>query len=112
MSKRKYIRSYFYGHPCHIYYGDIDERGVYSNWRLSETDMPIKEIHPEELHCPKCGRQAKETNGQDPCIANLPGVTAACCGHGVEEPYVLFDNGVDLRGQDAIDFFEKVKEPA
>jgi hypothetical protein len=36
--------------------------------------------------------------GHDPCIARLPGVRYACCGHGVHEGYIQFENGVVLRG--------------
>jgi hypothetical protein len=36
--------------------------------------------------------------GHDPCIARLPGVRYACCGHGVREGYIQFDNGVVVRG--------------
>jgi hypothetical protein len=33
----------------------------------------------------------------DPCIANLPGVLFACCGHGVGRGYVAFENGITIR---------------
>ena len=36
--------------------------------------------------------------GHDPCIANLPGVVFACCGHGVKEGYVCFESGTIIRG--------------
>jgi len=41
-------------------------------------------------------RRTKE--GHDPCIANLPGVEYACCGHGVCEGYAMFINGIVLKG--------------
>ena len=31
--------------------------------------------------CPACGK-VPTAEGHDACIANLPGVTGACCGHG------------------------------
>lgn len=37
-------------------------------------------------------------SGHDPCIANLPGVIYACCGHGVVEGYIAFENGVIVKG--------------
>lgn len=50
-----------------------------------------------DIRCPKCGR--KETSeGHDPCIANLPGVLNACCGHGNKEGYIMFENGITIRG--------------
>ena len=40
-----------------------------------------------------------ESGGHDPCIANLPGVTYACCGHGLDTAsgYVAFDDGRCMR---------------
>jgi len=46
----------------------------------------------------KCGHR-RTVKGHDPCIANLPGVIGACCGHGVEQGYVTFQNGIVIRGQ-------------
>jgi hypothetical protein len=40
--------------------------------------------------CARCGLPPTET-GDDPCIANLPGVIYACCGHG-GYGYVTFDD--------------------
>jgi hypothetical protein len=60
--------------------------------------------------CPHCRRRTKGGDifgGHDPCIANLPGVVAACCGHaaltagGFDGCYVEFENGTVLRGDDA-----------
>jgi len=34
----------------------------------------------------------------DDCLGELPGVEAACCGHGEQLGYVLFNNGVVVRG--------------
>lgn len=36
--------------------------------------------------------------GYDACLGRLPGVVAACCGHGVDDGYILFENGVNIRG--------------
>jgi len=43
-------------------------------------------------------------DGHDPCIANLPGVKFACCGHGVRKGYVSFDNGIiiDFASEDIV----------
>lgn len=43
--------------------------------------------------CKRCGADPIETDGHDPCIANLPGVRNACCGHGVDDPYIEFNDG-------------------
>lgn len=42
--------------------------------------------------CRACGQRRTE-DGHDPCIANLPGVLYACCGHGVEGGYIKFEDG-------------------
>jgi hypothetical protein len=38
--------------------------------------------------CAHCGEERTE-RGHDPCIANLPGVWSACCGHGVVTPFLV-----------------------
>lgn len=48
--------------------------------------------------CRKCGLE-RTPEGHDPCIANLPGVKYACCGHGLQEGYVCFENGVVVRSE-------------
>jgi hypothetical protein len=38
------------------------------------------------------------------CIANLPGVKNACCGHGLEanRAYIVFDDGNEVRGNEEV----------
>lgn len=59
--------------------------------------------------CPACGLKREEEHGPDPCWGMLPGVDAACCGHGGAgdcKPYILFENGMAVyfagRGVDGI----------
>lgn len=67
-------------------------------WRERKTGKIAKGAPPFfERRCGFCGEQATP-DGHDPCIANLPGVTNACCGHGIDEGYVQFENGVVIRG--------------
>jgi hypothetical protein len=47
--------------------------------------------------CPKCNMTPTE-EGHDACLKNLPGVKAACCGHGKHEGYVRFDDDTEIRG--------------
>jgi len=49
--------------------------------------------------CPKCGEVPGGDN-HDPCMQNLPGVEYACCGHGVEEGYIKFEDGRTFRFSD------------
>lgn len=57
----------------------------------------------KNLICPRCGLKATE-DGHDPCIANLPNVDFACCGHGLEADkigyqlaYIMYSNGEVIR---------------
>jgi len=43
--------------------------------------------------CKKCGADPNKTDGHDPCLAGLPGVRNACCGHGIDEAYIEFEDG-------------------
>jgi hypothetical protein len=43
--------------------------------------------------CAKCGADPRLFDGDDPCLAGLPGVRNACCGHGRDQPYIEFDDG-------------------
>ena len=69
--------------------------------RPGKPDSYIDSGKPIEIPCarpcPKCGR-FQSPQGFDPCIANLPGVLAACCGHGVQPGYITFANGTEVRG--------------
>jgi hypothetical protein len=47
--------------------------------------------------CRLCG-QLPTPEGHDACLGTLPGVRAACCGHGKTEGYVMFDSGLMIRG--------------
>lgn len=40
----------------------------------------------KERPCVSCGLLA-EIDGPDPCLGVLPGVSSACCGHGIEPGY-------------------------
>jgi hypothetical protein len=55
--------------------------------------------------CIKCGLR-RTAQGHDPCIANLPGVKNACCGHGDGDAYIEFLNGTVVRGDCSIELEE------
>lgn len=47
--------------------------------------------------------------GHDACIANLPGVRYACCGHSMGRvAYVVFDDGLSLYGNAALAAMEMI----
>ena len=70
-----------------------------NQWVYSDTKEPTID------HNRPCGRCGKTRVGEhDACIANLPGVMNACCGHGDRQlAYIQFKNGVTISG------FEKDK---
>jgi hypothetical protein len=80
------------------------EIGILNNeWVYCDTDEKIDEV--ELRACSRC-KLYPTPEGHDPCIANLKGVTNACCGHGIEDGYVQLENGLVIRGQ-----FDHIKYP-
>ena len=69
------VKSFSRGHE--IYYDGI-------NWRYSDTNEIVDHSRP----CIRCGR-FPTAEGYDACLGHIEGATAACCGHGVEEPYSM-----------------------
>lgn len=73
---------------------------VLDDW--SEYYYDTMEPYDKSRPCTRCGKLPTH-EGHDSCLGHLPGVTAACCGHGVEEGYILFDNGMAIRGNLKLD---------
>lgn len=76
-----------------------------ADWRWAGTGEPARS---GERACTSCGRVSED--GCDPCLGRLPGVKAACCGHGKNEAYVLFDDGSGIEGAAALDFQRLMSE--
>lgn len=72
------ISSYSRGHP--IEYSD-------GQWVYSDNKRPINSNRP----CARCGH-APTPEGYDHCIGHIDGAVSACCGHGVEDAYVVYKN--------------------
>ena len=85
MNKEYKWRSYLNG--AEVYYED-------GEWYYSDNSESAKETKRRE--CPACGKMPTK-EGHDACLGTLPGVKHACCGHGVEEGYIMFENGVVIR---------------
>lgn len=60
-----------------------------------ETGLVVDTMDPD---CNLCGKK-RTKDGHDPCIANLPGVKFACCGHGTDQGYIFFENGTIIYGK-------------
>lgn len=69
----------------------------YYQWKGLEYHLNHKSPIVKEKPCIKCGKMPT-SDGHDACLGTLPGVIAACCGHGVKEGYILFENGISLSG--------------
>lgn len=84
-------RASFRGHPT---WWDEDA----GKWRYEDTGEPTPGYGGEVRPCVECGAE-HEFNAPDPCLGMLPGVEAACCGHGDRErACVRFTSGVVLEG--------------
>ena len=92
--------SYFRGHPVVCLANEAGER--YADDLTPTVDAEGQSV---ERPCVLCGLLAAP-DGPDPCLGLLPDVRAACCGHGVDEPYVWLVHGT-VRGQQALDYFSQ-----
>ena len=90
---------YFRGHPVVCLAGEDGER--YADDLTPTVDEAGASV---ERPCVQCGLLAAP-DGPDPCLGMLPDVRAACCGHGVDEPYVWCH--FTVRGQQALDYFSQ-----
>jgi len=71
------ITSYQRGHL--IEYNLLTKQWVYSDDKSSiEKERP----------CIRCG-ELPTKEGYDTCLGHIPGLKSACCGHGVEAPYLI-----------------------
>ncbi len=59
-----------------VYY--IDNKWCYENGTIAD----------ENAACVRCGKPPTK-EGYDACLGYVLGATSACCGHGIEEPYVM-----------------------
>lgn len=55
-----------------------------TNWRYSDNNKIADDSRP----CKRCGRKPTK-EGYDACLRHIEGAKSACCGHGVEKPYVV-----------------------
>ena len=70
------VKSYSRG--WEIYYEGKD-------WRYVDNNTLLDDSRP----CKKCGCMPTK-DGYDACLGHIKGAKSACCGHGVEEPYVIY----------------------
>lgn len=113
MLRRRQLRTiasygFYRGHLVVCFAGEDDTYERYASDLTRTVDEDGTGI---ERPCVRCHALA-EPDGPDPCLGLLSGVVSACCGHGVEEPYILFraprpgtERGTVLRGEHALRYF-------
>lgn len=57
-------------------------------WRYKDTNEILNDN--DNRPCKRCGRRPTK-EGYDACLGRIPNATSACCGHGVEEPYIVYE---------------------
>lgn len=74
---------------------DIEYNSDNNEWIYSDNKQSTKVLRP----CKHCGK-LPTNNGHDFCIADLPNVKHACCGHGVKDelsrPYAILEDNTLL----------------
>ena len=71
------IKSYSYGHQIEY---------TNNQWRYTDNKEMLNLNNLR--HCKRCGKLPTK-EGYDNCLGYIEGAIAACCGHGVEEGYIL-----------------------
>lgn len=56
------------------------------DWRYSDTN----EIFDDSRPCKRCGKHPTK-EGYDACLGYIKGAKHACCGHGIEKGYIIYD---------------------
>lgn len=75
------IKTHLRGHE--IYFDGKD-------WRYTDNNKIADDSRP----CKHCGKTPTK-EGYDACLGHIEGVKSACCGHGVEKPYVVMKGGAE-----------------
>lgn len=67
---------------------------VKNEWLWADTLELITNKRP----CVRCGR-IPTAEGYDACLGYIPKVVAACCGHGIFDGHITFENGKRLTAE-------------
>lgn len=82
--------TYFYGHG--VYFDGENFRYSDNDQLAHEGSELYSEINPiSKRPCPQC-HQLPTKEGHDACLGHLKGVRSACCGHGVEDGYIVWEH--------------------
>ena len=77
------LHAFIRGNPIYM-------KKLQKKWRLKSTGEKLTDKLIDTLPCVRCGKSP--IKGHDACCANTPGVKNMCCGHGVDYPYIQFEN--------------------
>ena len=96
---------YVHGHLVHYDESNMKYHYADNHEPVSDVDLLGVNYRP----CPRCGNKPT-VEGHDACMGKLPGVEAACCGHGISDnhthTYVKFTDGTVLREHEAEAYFK------
>ena len=81
------VKAYFRGHEA--YYDDVI--GV---WRYLDDGTAVSTDPFQERPCAHCHLPPTPA-GHDGCLGYIPGAISACCGHGVEQGYIVWEESPD-----------------
>lgn len=56
-------------------------------WLYCDNDEPISTERP----CKRC-RKFPTPGGYDACLGYINGAVSACCGHGVDREFIIYEN--------------------
>ncbi|SNR95623.1 hypothetical protein SAMN05446037_100275 [Anaerovirgula multivorans] len=60
---------------------------INNKWAYNDT---LKPINGEQRPCAKCNCYPTK-EGYDACLGHVAGAIHACCGHGIEEKYIILE---------------------
>lgn len=62
---------------------------INGSWFYEDNGLPVTNSRA----CKRCGM--KPVDGRDACMGFISNIKSACCGHGVQEPYLIKENDMD-----------------
>lgn len=95
------LNVYNFGNKMYCHSKKDGDTITFKDWRYCDNDDENTSENFQKRICPSCGLNPTK-DGHDPCIANLPGVMYACCGHGLDSTerddkmyfaYIKFSSG-------------------
>jgi hypothetical protein len=95
------VVSHVKGHEVYCVEEDQDAGKPYPIYRYKDDKTLVPEEGNAQRACKLC-KKKPTADGHDPCLGHLPGVIAACCGHGADDGYLSFRNGIILRFAPAV----------